>query len=215
MGRAKAAVKRRRTYDASNRRADADRRRAGIVAAAERLFLTNGYAETTVASVAAEAGVSIDTIYKSYGGKPGLVRAIRDRGLEGSGPVPAEHRSDALHEQGLSGEEIVRAWGRFVAEVAPRTVPILLLVRDAAVHDPEMRALQIESDADRLRRMTQNARRLHKGRHLRDGISIAAAADVCWFYTAVEHYELLVLRRGWSITRYSAFITEALIAALL
>jgi AcrR family transcriptional regulator len=186
-----------------------------VVDAAERLFLTDGYAATTVAGVAAAAGVSVDTIYKGFGGKPGLVRAIRDRGLEGSEAVPAEQRSDALHSQGLTGEQIIRAWGRFVAEVAPRTAPILLLMRDAAVDDAEMRALQAESDRDRLRRMTHNARRLRAGGHLRAGVSIARAADVCWCYTAAELYELLVVRRGWSINRYSAFVTDALLAALL
>lgn len=215
MGRAKAAVKGHRTYDASKRRADAERRRARIVEVAQRLFLTDGYSATTVADIAAAADVSVDTIYKSFGGKPGLVRAIRDRGLEGAGPVPAEQRSDALHSQGLSGEETVRAWGRLVAEVAPRTAPIMLLIRDAAFHDPEMRALQVESDRDRMRRMTQNARRLYEAGHLRDDVSVARAADICWFYTAAEHYELLVMRRGWSVSRYSAFITEALIGGLL
>src|SRR5689334_12875748 len=109
MSRPRAPVKGSRSYDASRRRADADQRRMRVVDAAERLFLTDGYAATTVAGVAAAAGVSVDTIYKGFGGKPGLVRAIRDRGLEGSEAVPAEQRSDALHSQGLTGEQIIRA----------------------------------------------------------------------------------------------------------
>ena len=47
-----------------------------IVDAAEQRFLGDGYGLTTVAAIAGDAGVSADTIYKSFGGKPGLVRAI-------------------------------------------------------------------------------------------------------------------------------------------
>src|SRR5947199_8202880 len=85
-----------RSYDASRRQERARRSRATIIESAERLFLRDGYSATTVAAIAAEAGISADTIYKSFGGKPGLIRAIRARALEGEGPVSAEQRSDAL-----------------------------------------------------------------------------------------------------------------------
>ncbi|MGH3646029.1 MAG: TetR/AcrR family transcriptional regulator [Micromonosporaceae bacterium] len=47
-----------------------------------------GYAATTLAAIAREAGVSVETIYKAFGGKSGLVRALYERGLTGIGPVP-------------------------------------------------------------------------------------------------------------------------------
>src|SRR6478736_4259887 len=85
-----------RRYDATRRQAQAARNRAAIIDAAEQRFVRDGYPATTVASIAADVGVSDHTIYKSFGGKPGLVRAIRARALEGSGPVAAERRSDQL-----------------------------------------------------------------------------------------------------------------------
>jgi len=208
-------VKPKRRYDATLRQEQARRTRAGVVDAAERLFLRAGYAATTVATVAAEAGVSVDTIYKSFGGKPGLIRAIRDRALEGEGPVPAELRSDALHEQTSDTRAIIEAWGRLVTEVAPRVAPILLLVRDAAGAHTEIRALQAELDADRWRRMTANARRLRRTGRLRRGITLEQTADVLWIYSSPELYELLVLRRGWTARRYGRFVAEAMTAALL
>ena len=90
-----------------------------------------------------------------------------------------------------------------------------MLIRDAAAVDPNVRGLRDELDADRLRRMTDNARRLRDGGHLRDDITLALAADVLWSYSSPELYELLVLRRGWSPTRYGRFVAEAMIAALL
>jgi AcrR family transcriptional regulator len=209
------AVNPRRRYDATNRRAEAYRNRDRIVAAAERRFLRHGYSATTIAAIADDAGISVDTIYKAFGGKAGLVRAIRSRALAGEGPVPAEQRSDALHTRELSGREIIEAWGKLTAEIAPRAAPILLLVRDAAATEPDVRELLDELDADRHRRMTVNARRLRDGRHLRPGTSLNRAADVLWTYSSPELYELLVLRRGWTTDRYGRFVADAMIAALL
>ncbi|WP_342661649.1 hypothetical protein Rruber_05459 (plasmid) [Rhodococcus ruber] len=55
--------------------------------AAAQLFLDRGYAGTTVVSVAAQSGVSLVTIYKSFGGKTGLVRALHARSLAGRGRI--------------------------------------------------------------------------------------------------------------------------------
>jgi AcrR family transcriptional regulator len=204
-----------RAYDARARRDGARRNRLAVIDAAERRFLRDGYGPTTVAAIAADAGVSPDMIYKGFGGKPGLVRAIRARALEGEGPVPAERRSDALHEGEQSARDIITAWGTLVTEVAPRVAPILLLIRSAAASDPDVLQLLEEMDADRLRRMTQNARRLHEAGRLRAGVSVAQAADVLWAYSAPELYELMVLRRGWSRKRYGRFVADAMIDALL
>jgi AcrR family transcriptional regulator len=208
-------VKAKRPYDASGRRERARRTRDAVIEAAERRFLRDGYGPTTVASIAADAGVSADTVYKAFGSKPGLVDAIRVRALQGAGTVPAEARSDALHTSERDPRKILEEWGRLTTEVAPRVAPILLLIRTAAASDPEALRLRDEMDADRLRRMTDNARRLKKAGHLRAGISLAQAADVLWTYSAPELYELLVLRRGWTITRYGRFVADSMIDALL
>lgn len=208
-------VKPRRSYDSTRRREQARRSRSRVIQAAEEMFLRDGYSSTTVQAIAAAAGVSADTIYKSFGGKPGLVRAIRDRALEGEGPVPAERRSDEIQRRESDPRKIISAWGAFVAELAPRGSPIVLLIRDAAATDPEVRRLRDELDTDRLKRMTDNARRLRDAGHLRPGISLAQAADILWTYSSPELYELLVLRRGWTPERYGRFVAEAMIAALL
>jgi AcrR family transcriptional regulator len=215
MGGQRGAVKGKRGYDSSSRREQANRNRSRIIEAAERRFLDDGYALTTIATIADDAGVSVDTIYKSFGGKPGLVRAVREQALRGARPVPAEQRSDELQTGELDPRKIIEGWGRFTTEIAPRASPILLLLRDAARTDPDLHVLLEEMDSDRLRRMTDNARRLHAAGHLRSGITVAVAADVMWTYSSPELYELLVLRRGMSIKRYGQFVADAMISALL
>jgi AcrR family transcriptional regulator len=215
MGREAVAVKSRRRYDASGRRAQAARTRAAVLDAAERRLLADGFAATTIASIAAEAGVSPETVYKGFGGKPGLVRAIRDRALEGAQPVPAEQRSEELRLRETDPHVIVHGWGMLTAELAPRGAPILLLVRDAAAVQPEMADLLRELDDDRRRRMAHNAEFLAEHGYLRADVSVEHARDVMWAYSSAELFELLVLRQGWSPERYGAFVGDALAAALL
>src|SRR4029077_13597456 len=85
-----AKVKRTRRYDSARRREAAERRRAAVVDAASRLFVREGFAGTTIARIAENAGVSEEMVYKAFGNKVGLVRAIRDKALAGEGPVHAE-----------------------------------------------------------------------------------------------------------------------------
>jgi AcrR family transcriptional regulator len=204
-----------RHYDSSRRRQQARETRDDILAAARTRFLTDGFAATTISTVAADAGVSVDTIYKTFGGKPGLVRAIYERGLAGDGAVDAESRSDTLQTTESDPRTVMRGIGRLSAEVAPLVAPILLLIRDAAATDQDMVALRAELDDQRLRRMTHNAENLANAGHLRESVTIADAAEIMWTYSSPELYELLVLVRLWSPERYGSFVSEALAAHLL
>jgi AcrR family transcriptional regulator len=209
-----AAVNTRRRYDSSGRQERARQTRDQITDTAADLFLSRGYAATTVAAIAAAAHVSVETIYKGFGGKPGLVRAIIERGLAGEGPVPAERRSDQIRDTEPDPRKILAAWGAFTAELAPRVGPVLQLARDAA-SDPEVAAVLDQLAAARHQRMTVNAAGLAAAGHLRPGLTVDQAADIMWAYCSPELYELLVIRRGWSPAQYGQFITQGLTAALL
>ncbi|HEY1640175.1 MAG TPA: TetR family transcriptional regulator [Streptosporangiaceae bacterium] len=215
MERNSPPVKQPRRYDSARRQAQARQTRAAILAAARRRFLSDGFAATTIAAIAAGAGVSADTIYKSFGGKPGLVRAIYEKSLAGAGRRHAETRSDELQATEPDPRVIMRGLGQLAAEVAPRVAPVVLLIRDAAAADPDMAALKAELDSQRLQRMTDNARTLAAAGHLRPGITVEEAGEIGWTYSAPELYELLVLTRGWPLERYATFIADALAAHLL
>jgi AcrR family transcriptional regulator len=208
-------VKSRRRYDSSGRRERARQTRDQIIDVARELFLARGYGSTTVAAVAAAAHVSVETIYKSFGGKPGLVRAIIEKGLAGEGPVPAEQRSDHIRDTEPDPRKILTAWGAFTAELGPQVIPIFTLARDAAGSDPDMAVALEQISAARYERMTVNARGLARAGHLRAGMTPEQAADILWTYCSPELADLLVTRLGWPAERYGAFIAQALIAALL
>jgi AcrR family transcriptional regulator len=79
---------------ARRQRADAARNRVAILAAAERLFAEQSPEEVSMDAIAAAAGVGKPTIYRSFGDRAGLVRALletRERELQESllrGPAP-------------------------------------------------------------------------------------------------------------------------------
>ncbi|MEP6816775.1 MAG: helix-turn-helix domain-containing protein [Marmoricola sp.] len=204
-----------RRYDASRRRDQARLSRGRILDVARRRFLDGGFGATTIASIAGEALVSPDTIYKSFGGKPGLVRALCELALEGDGPTPAERRSDALQAAERDPAQLLRGLGTLTAEVAPRIAPLLLLLATAGDSDREMARLRTELDAARLERMTLVARRLARKTPLRPDLTLAEAGEIMWTYSSPELYGLLVLTRRWQPERYGEFVGDALVAALL
>ncbi|MGA7280753.1 MAG: TetR/AcrR family transcriptional regulator [Acidimicrobiia bacterium] len=210
-----ATVNKKRSYHSPRRHRQAILTRKDIMDAARRRFLADGFAGTTISSIAEDADVSVDTVYKNYGGKAGLVRAIFEAALAGEGQVHAEIRSDQLQMTEVDPKAIMRGFGRLVAEVAPRAAPILLLIQEAASTDPEMVTVAEELDGARMKRMAHNASNLAAAGHLRPGISIEKAGQICWVYTSPQLYQMLVVKLGWPAEDFGEFVAEALIAALL
>src|SRR6476659_6229955 len=128
-----------RPYDSSHRQARARANRLAMIDAARTAFLDQGYAATPLAQVAATAGVSVPTVYKAFGNKAGLLKAVFDVSVAGDDePVPMAAREDI---QAIIGEpDAARKIERHLVhltEAADRTMPIALLARDAGAADPE------------------------------------------------------------------------------
>ena len=208
-------VKAPRSYDSSRRRAQAQETRRTIVGAARSLFFANGYGSTTVAAIADRADVSVETIYKAFGGKAGLARALFDQALAGEGSISTGERAALVKREEHDARRRLLAFGGFVAEVAPRVAPVMLLIRAAAETDPEAAILWQHINDERLHGMERHAQQLADEGHLRDDVTLEEARDVFWTCTSPELYELLVLRRGWTPERFGEWVGETFIATLL
>lgn len=210
-------VKPRRRYDSTRRQEQARENRRAILEAAHRMFLEQGYAVTTVGAIAAAAGVSVETVYKAFGNKPGLVKAVVDVAIVGDDePVPMLQRDRVRRMEGEPDPRRKLAmYGEHLADSTPRRVPVELLVRAAAASDAGAAEVWDELEAERLNGMMFFARHLDEGGHLRPGVSVEEARDVLWTYNSAEVYELLVMRRGWTPERYGRWVAGALAAALL
>ena len=210
-------VKSRRPYDASGRRSQARRTRADILDNARDLFIEHGYAGTTMAALAARSGVSVETIYKSIGKKPAVLKAVLDVAIVGDDdavpmlerPLVAELRSEP------DPRKLFLRYGRHVVDSWPRQVPLQLILRTAATVDPDARLQWEAAQAERLTGMTTFAQDLAQRGFLRQDLDVAEARDILWSLTAPEQYEVLVLQRGWAIARVAWFISNAMIGTLL
>lgn len=207
----------RRTYDSSGRQARAAQTRSSVLVAARKAFLADGYAATTIPSVAAAAGVSVETVYKAFANKAGLVKSVFDVAIAGDDePVPVMQRE--FVQRNIAEPDPRRklsAYGAHLTEIAERTNPILLVVRDAAVSDPAAAEVWAKLQAERLIGMTAFATHLRDAGHLRAGITMPHARDVLWTHNSVELWDLLVRQRGWTNQRFGTWVGEQLIAALL
>jgi hypothetical protein len=148
-------------------------------------------------------------------GKSGLVRAIYDRGLTGREPVPAFQRADAMRERETDPKTIMRNWAVLTTEVSSAVSPIVRLVRSAAATDPDLTVLLHAANDTRDERARHHARFLKQRGYLREGVTLAQATDILWTCTSDELYDLLVQQRGWSLPRYTRFLSDFMIAALL
>src|SRR6478672_6464040 len=97
---------------------------------------------------------------------------------------------------------------------APRTVPSFMQEQAEAL-DPDIAVLETERGQARLRNYRLAGRMLAERGDLRHGLTPEAAAAIIFSLGHPESYRLLVLRSGWSTDRWAAWVTDALVAALL
>jgi AcrR family transcriptional regulator len=204
----------RRTYDNLGRKQQAAQRRAAILEACRAVLLRAGYAQLTIRAVADEAGVSQETIYKSYGNKRGLVKALYDVTLAGDDePVPMGQRPEI---RALLAEPdprvVVAGYARLARLIGDRIGTIAAQLGSGG---PEAAQITAETDRERLAGTTAFAGHLARGGHLRAGLDPAQAADACWVLISPQVYRMCTTDRGWTSDAYEAWLTRMLTTTLL
>lgn len=207
----------RRRYDSSRRKEQARAQRRRVLEYARRRFLDDGYAETTLGAIAADAGVSVETIYKAFGNKPGVLKEVFDFSVAGDDePVPMIERDHAKRMRAEpDARKKLRMFAEHMSESMPRAAPIFLLAKGAAASEPEIRKLFQQWRAGQLAGLSALAGHLEEGGHLREGVTRELARDLLWTLNSTEVYELLVLERGWGREQYRDFLAEAMADAIL
>jgi AcrR family transcriptional regulator len=207
-----------RAYDSPLRREQARRTQRRIVDAAYRLLLEQGYAATTMAGVAAEAGVSAQTVYKAFGTKATLVKRVYDVTLIGDDePVPLGERPDVKAAYENPDARALLAWyadlGRTLME---RLAPLLsVIVSGARAGEAELADLLATMNGERLVGTRMAAARLDELGALRPGMSVDEARDVLWTLNSLEVWDLLVVQRGWTPEAYSTWVARAMADGVL
>jgi AcrR family transcriptional regulator len=212
-------AKPRRRYDSRRRQAQAAQTRHEILGAAHRLFLERGYAGTTLASVAEGAGVVVETIYRAFGGKAGLFKAVVEAAVAG-GAARAERSPEQRPAiQAVIAEADPRRQLELYAATQPgihaRIGPLFRVLAEAAAANPELAEVSRQMDEQRLAGMGRFAQLLADRGALRPGLSVHEARDVLWTLNSHAVHDLLVVRRGWPPGRYRDWLSATLARTLL
>lgn len=205
-----------RRYDGSGRREQARLRRLSVVEAARDLFERYGFRTTSIAAIAARAGVSAESIYKSFGSKAALAKAVFDLALAGDDvPISIADRPamQAIREEPDVRRKVVMFVDGLVPRLA-RSARVQILIRDGRHVDESLTAIWTKLNDEGLTGMEMLGRHLLNTDQLRPGIELAEVRDLLWNYLAIDSYERLVLVRGWSPDRFGAWLSRAMISAL-
>lgn len=204
-----------RQYDSRRRQEQAAETRRTIIAAANELFIAQGYGQTTIKQVAARAGVSVETVYATFGTKASLLRHVWYVDFRGDEADVAlydrEEMQSILAEPDLS--ERIRRHAVFVTASNRRIFPLLDALTGAAASEPDAAAMLAEWADRRLDVATRYAHAAAATGQL--GVSEEECRDVLFATMDGTLWAQLVGQRGWSDERFSTWLATTWIGALV
>ena len=206
-----------RRYNSPRRAEQAAATRGDILKAARELFVSRGYAATTIAEVARSAQVAVDTVYATVGRKPALLREVLETAISGTDQaVPASDRDYVarIRSADTAGEKLT-LYANAIVQIQSRLAPVYLAIRDAAATDPDSAALWAEINGRRAANMRNLAADLRATGELRPDLSDDDVADIIWSMNGAEYWVLMVGDRGWSHQRFGEFLADAWARLLL
>lgn len=199
----------------TRREANLEATRTHIAATAARLFLSQGYGRTTIADIAREAGVAVQTLYNTVGPKS----AILSRVFEASAAGPQAPRAvpDFMQERTRAISDapgIARLLADWFAEAHPRMGPLWRVIEEAAAQDGEVARFAVARAHRRLDNYRKAAEALAERGGIPDGLDLDDAAALIWAVGHPQVYRTLVEERGWSPERYRRWVEATLGAAI-
>jgi AcrR family transcriptional regulator len=205
-----------RRYDSPRRREQAAATRRAILGAAQGLFEAGGYDATTMAAIAAGAGVSLKTVYIAFETKAGVLRALWHlllRGDEETAPV-GERRwyVEVLEEPDPRRRLELNA--RNARRVKERAGALLGVIRSAASADPDIAELWARIQADFHDNQRAIVQTLHEGGALRAGLGVDRATDILWTLNHPDVW-LLLAGRGWTPAEFERWFAQTCAEQLL
>jgi AcrR family transcriptional regulator len=187
-----------------------------VLAAAIECFIDAGYPATTIATIAARAGVAVQTVYAAFGTKRAVLTEAIDVAIAGDDePVPVDDRPWMLPVwQAADGPATLRAYASAVRLIQGRVAPLFRALDVAAAAEPELHDLW-EVSRQRRRLGAGGVVRAAAARSpLRAGLTIETAVDVVWALNGHELYLNLVEGCAWSPDRYTTWLGDLLVAQL-
>jgi|SRR5579884_91620 len=194
------------------RRSQATRGR--ILEAATRLFLRDGYLATTMAAIAAEAGVAVQSLYLRFGSKLAILSDALDVAVVGDEqPVPLLERPWVQQlVAAADGPTAVRLFVAQTRRICERTYPLYAVLRAAAAS--EAGDLLAENHRQRYAGVHAVAELLSQKRGFASALGMDKAADLLYALATEDNYGLLVAERGWTADDWEAWCGDAVTGML-
>jgi AcrR family transcriptional regulator len=206
-----------RRYQSAVREESARRTRQAIVAAAAGLFTSRGYTATSLADIAAAAGVARPTVFAVAGSKAALLRQVLDEALAGDDePVAVADRPwfrpvwDAP-----TSDAVLAAYAQVCTLIGGRAAPVFEAARRAADASPETAELWETLQRNRRAGAQMVVERVQAIGGLRPGLTTATAVDALWIFNDPAHYGALVHHCGWPETVFTTWLAGQMRHALL
>jgi AcrR family transcriptional regulator len=213
------SVKPRRQYDSRRRREQAAQTRRDIEATADKLFRERGYVGTSMPAIAAEAGVVVETVYRAFGSKARLFKAVIEAVLAGGSEraelPPAERPAIRAVIEETDPRRKLELYAATQPGVHGRSGPLYRVLVAAADIDQELRDVLDGMEARRLHGLGGLAAQLAESRALRSDLSVEDARDIIWTLCSTPVHCLLVRDRGWTSQKYRDWLAAALRRELL
>lgn len=187
------------------------------VGAAAALFVSQGYAATTVDAIADRAGVARRTVFTAAGGKVALLKLAYDWALVGDDePVPMAQRPEIIAIAAeRSPREALRLWAEHIANVASRSTAMLLVMQAAADTDAEAKALYDKAMSDARFGASMFVDHVASIGPLREGLDLERATDLLWGLLDPGLFDRVVLNGGWSAQEFADWLAATLEHSLL
>ena len=204
----------RRPYNSARRREAAEQTRQRILEAAARRFVSDGYAGTTIAAIAADAGTAAETVYATFRTKPALLEAVVRAAARGDAATEIldQHGPRAAAAKRDAGAQL-RGFAADVAERLERVGPLLRVLAAAEASEPVLADLHRRLQEARLANLRAVPAALARVGAL--AVDEASAAETVWALASPEVHDLLTRQRGWSREQYVAWLETTLAGALL
>lgn len=206
-----------RGYDTASRRARSAQTRQRILDTARALLIERGYRATTIAVVAEQAEVNVDTIYALVGRKPVLLRELIEQAISGTDRAVAPLGRDYVQAMGATDDPVEKLaiYAGAVRQIQARMAPLHLALRDASSTEPDAQLVWREISDRRAANMRLLVTDLASTGRLRTDMSIDEAADTVWATNSAELYVMFTVERGWSPVRYERWLADTWCRLLL
>lgn len=198
-----------REYTPRARARSMARTRARIIETARQLL--PDAATVPVDTIAAAAGVSVQTMYTHFGSKRGLLMAVIDAVQRDAGTYADFERV----WQSADGETALRRMLEATFRIWDGAWPVVEFAERARRTDPEILRYLREVDGYRRANLRSITDRLATEGRLRHGLDAERAADAVFALSIPPVYEELVRVRGWPLARSTAIMTETVVAAII